>query len=277
MNTYPWTLFILLSAAGLLGTAAVLPYSLALNPQALDALKARLAANPKAPPPLMIAALSSLVNSGLLCALAAFLGLLATRATGLRLPVLENLLAGQPAASLVLAFLPAALLCGLTSSLAIWVLDRWVFRPLVSPKLYQAEVHAAFWKRALACFYGGCVEEILLRLFVMSGLAWLLGLLWHEPAGLPTLGAFWVANLLAAVLFGLGHLPATARIVPLTPTLVTRAVVLNGIPGVLCGFLYMTYGLEAAMLAHFSADIVIHLIYPALESGKGSVSSQTAS
>jgi len=41
---------------------------------------------------------------------------------------------------------------------------------------------------------------------------------------------------------------------------VTRALLLNGIPGLACGYLYVRYGLEAAMLSHFSLDIVLHLI-----------------
>jgi membrane protease YdiL (CAAX protease family) len=41
---------------------------------------------------------------------------------------------------------------------------------------------------------------------------------------------------------------------------VFRALLLNGIPGVACGYLYVRYGLEAAMICHFSLDILIHLI-----------------
>jgi len=58
--------------------------------------------------------------------------------------------------------------------------------------------------------------------------------------------------------FGLGHLPATAAIMPLPPELVARALVLNGIPGLVFGVLYRGNGLESAMLAHFSTDIVLH-------------------
>jgi hypothetical protein len=118
----------------------------------------------------------------------------------------------------------------------------------------------ALWKRFLASFYGGIDEELLLRLFLLSLLAWLISFVWHTSEGLPTLGALWLANVIAAVVFGLGHLPATAAIVKLTPLLVVRAIVLNGIVGVAAGYLYWRYGLEAAMLAHFSADIVIHVI-----------------
>ena len=65
---------------------------------------------------------------------------------------------------------------------------------------------------------------------------------------------------LAAGLFGLGHLPATAALLPLTPAVIARALILNGIPGVVFGWLFWRRGLEAAMVAHFAADLVLHVI-----------------
>ena len=62
----------------------------------------------------------------------------------------------------------------------------------------------------------------------------------------------------------MGHLPATAGITRLTPLVVTRALVMNGLAGLVLGFLYMTYGLESAMLAHACLDIVMHVIVPEL-------------
>jgi membrane protease YdiL (CAAX protease family) len=94
----------------------------------------------------------------------------------------------------------------------------------------------------------------------MSALVWVFSLFWKTPAGLAAPGAFWLANLLAAVLFGASHLPATTLTAKLTPVVVARALLLNAIAGVVCGYLYMRYGLEAAMLSHFSLDIVLHLI-----------------
>ena len=72
----------------------------------------------------------------------------------------------------------------------------------------------------------------------------------------------WTANILAAILFGLGHLPATAMLVPLTTAVMVRAIVLNGLVGVACGWLYWRKGILLAMLAHFSADIVLHVLTP---------------
>src|SRR5262249_15142134 len=75
---------------------------------------------------------------------------------------------------------------------------------------------------------------------------------------------FWTANLLAALLFGLGHLPATASLLPLTPLVVTRALILNGLIGLPLGWLFWKRGLESAMLAHGAADIALNVVRPAV-------------
>ena len=59
---------------------------------------------------------------------------------------------------------------------------------------------------------------------------------------------------MAAMLFGLGHLPATVALAPLSVALVVRAVVLNGTGG-------QCYGLEWAMASHFGVDIVAHVAF----------------
>jgi membrane protease YdiL (CAAX protease family) len=94
----------------------------------------------------------------------------------------------------------------------------------------------------------------------MSLLAWLGKFVSKTEDGRPTVLIFWVANILAAILFGLGHLPATATLVPLTPLIVVRAIVLNGLLGIALGYLYFTRGLESAIISHFSADIVLHVL-----------------
>jgi membrane protease YdiL (CAAX protease family) len=95
---------------------------------------------------------------------------------------------------------------------------------------------------------------------MMSFFVWLGRFLSKTAAGTPSDAVFWIANVLAAVLFGLGHLPATSLQVPLTPLVVTRAVVLNGLLGIVFGWLYWKRGLEAAIISHFSADLVLHVL-----------------
>jgi len=53
-----------------------------------------------------------------------------------------------------------------------------------------------------------------------------------------------------------------AQLTPLTPFLVTTVILLNAVAALGFGYLYWKRGLESAMLAHFSADIVLHVVGP---------------
>lgn len=250
-----WPQFAILFIAGLFGVACVMPYTLELTAQAFAQAVARMRQ------PRWVLILLQGAQSAVLVALATGLGLLIAHQIGLGAPLLAGLLAGKDVTAQVVAVLAPAILLGVASSALMLVLEITVFWPRLPKALREDAPIPALWKRFLACFYGGIDEEILLRLFLLSLLAWLIGFIWHSANGLPTVGALWVANVLAAVIFGLGHLPATIAIVKkLTPLLVARALLLNGIVGVATGYLYWRYGIEAAMLAHFSADIVFHLI-----------------
>ena len=116
------------------------------------------------------------------------------------------------------------------------------------------------WRGALASFYGGIVEEVECRLFVVSLLVWLLAWL-NDRQAKPWM--FVSAIVLAALLFGAGHLaPAFAAGVAHTPLTIVRLVLLNALVGLITGGLFWKYGLEHAMLAHFSADLVLHAAVP---------------
>jgi hypothetical protein len=52
----------------------------------------------------------------------------------------------------------------------------------------------------------------------------------------------------------------------LTPLVVTRALLLNGIAGLALGWLYWKRGLELAMIAHLTTDFVLLVIAPMLAS-----------
>ena len=118
------------------------------------------------------------------------------------------------------------------------------------------------WKRLLACLYGGLYEEILSRLFLLTLIAWLANKALRKPDAQLSPAAFWIANLVVAILFGLGHLPSASLVMPITPLVVAVALILNGIAAVPFGVLYRRRGLEAAMIAHFTADFVIYVVGP---------------
>jgi hypothetical protein len=127
------------------------------------------------------------------------------------------------------------------------------------PALLDLARKSSLWENFSASFYGGINEELLTRLLGVSGLAWLLSLGWR-PGAHPTPAVFWAAIVVMAILFGLGHLPATKAVAGrITPLLLTRALALNGPIAILCGWLFWRYGVEAAIVAHLAADLVYHV------------------
>lgn len=95
------------------------------------------------------------------------------------------------------------------------------------------------------------------RLLLVSAQVWLLACC-NRRVALPWM--FVLAIVLAAVLFGAGHLPAAiAAGIADTPLLIARIVLLNA---VVFGGLFWKYGLEHTMLAHCCADLVLHVALP---------------
>lgn len=109
--------------------------------------------------------------------------------------------------------------------------------------------------------YGGVIEEVMLRLFMMSLIAFLLHKLFGGKQEKPTASLLIAANLIAALLFAAGHLPATFSILGTSPIIIARCFLLNGVLGALLGRLYRKYGLRYAMIAHAGCHIVSKLIW----------------
>ena len=107
--------------------------------------------------------------------------------------------------------------------------------------------------------YGAVVEEVMLRLFFMSLIAFALWKLSRKDS--VTDKQIIVANIVAAILFAAGHLPATIMSIGLTPMIVLRCFALNGGYAVFFGRLYRKYGIQYAMLAHGGVHIISKLIW----------------
>ena len=253
-----WCVFFILWIASVIAIIAILPYTLELQSGALEQVDL--------PIPLPVLITLQVIQNGLLFAVCIFLGMLLAKRIGLGMPILDSVTRSEAVFDKVRAFLPISIGVGILASLLIIGLDLYVFQPALIQELGEKAnsinqtAQPAAWKGFLASFYGGIAEEILLRLFVMSLLAWLGSFVNKTGDGKPTNIICWIANILAAILFGIGHLPAVALIVPLTTLVMIRVVLLNAIGGVMFGWLYQKHGLESAMVAHFSADIVLHVL-----------------
>lgn len=109
--------------------------------------------------------------------------------------------------------------------------------------------------------YGGVIEEVMLRLFLMSLFAFIFHKLFGKGREKPAPWMLVTANILAALLFAAGHLPATALLMGLSPMVLVRCFLLNGTFGLLFGWLYRKYGLRYAMIAHAGCHIVSKTIW----------------
>ena len=109
--------------------------------------------------------------------------------------------------------------------------------------------------------YAAVIEEVMLRLFFMSLVAFLLYKLFGKEADTPASWIFVVANVVSAILFAAGHLPATLAMLGGTPMILFRCFLLNGGIGLFFGYLYRKYGLRYAMIAHGGCHIVSKLIW----------------
>ncbi len=149
-------------------------------------------------------------------------------------------------------FLPGAV-PGILVGLTLIVLEKTLF-------LHSAlsGIHPSAWAGALASIYGAINEEVLLRLFLFSLIYFLLIKICKHTKQRSYL--LWGTNILVALLFGLGHLPAALKLVSPTTFEISRVLLLNGIPGLVFGWLYWSRGFYMAVVAHFVADLMIHVI-----------------
>ena len=251
-----WRLFCVLWIAAVVGMVLVLPYALTFIPAKVSSKL----------PPLPVLILLQTGQGAIFLGLLILAGLFFANRTGLGAPILEAWLDGENFWIRLKPILAPSILVGAIGTMMILALEFLVFQPAIRHENPAAAAalslwnQPAAWKGLLASFFGGIDEEIELRLFALSLLVWLGRFLFKKPDGRPTATAFWIANILAALLFGLGHLPAYSLLAPLTPLIVVRAVVLNGLLGLAFGYLYWTRGLESAMLSHFSADLLLHVV-----------------
>lgn len=194
---------------------------------------------------------ASMVQSGVLLALAAACGAALAPSVGLDAPVTRAWITGGAIwPALRRQLLPAAL-GGLAVGALLVLLSA--FAPVALANA-AATLDIPFAAKAL---YGGITEEILMRWGLMTLLVWLPWRLIQKGPGALRDHWFVCAALVSALLFGIGHVPVVVALgIEPTPGLVAYIVAGNAIPAVVFGWLYWRRGLEAACMAHALAHLV---------------------
>jgi membrane protease YdiL (CAAX protease family) len=122
----------------------------------------------------------------------------------------------------------------------------------------QAEVAVPLAVRVL---YGGITEEVLIRWGSMTAIAWVGWKILQRELRQPSAAVMWSAIVASALLFGVAHLPAAAQSLPaLSGAIVAYVTLGNALFGMVAGYLFWRYGLEAAIVAHVAAHLLAFVV-----------------
>jgi membrane protease YdiL (CAAX protease family) len=239
---------LLLWLAGMLGVIVI---TVTVLPQLLR----ELTPSEPLPAPLWLISLASLAQSALLVALAVWAGIALAPKVGLHTPVFEAAVTARPLAPALRPQLLPGLIAGVLGGMALFTASRYAPATFVeAQERFNLPLHARI-------LYGGITEELLLRWGLMTALVWLAWRVLQRRRGAPRTVYLWLAIVASSLLFGAGHLPAAAALAgELSGVLVTFVVGANTAFGVLFGYIFWRYGLEAAMIAHGTAHAVNYLV-----------------
>ncbi|NTU99199.1 CPBP family intramembrane metalloprotease, partial [Candidatus Falkowbacteria bacterium] len=247
-NIVSWKVFFVLLFLGLLSVVCVFPYIVTAQGEVLA----------KTGKPLALIFVLQLIQTLVLFSFTIFFGLVLTKKIGFRLPLIEAIVEKGDYKKIFKDIFARSVLIGVVVAVAIYAIDALFTVWGATISTHQS--YAPAWQKLLAAFYGGATEEILMRLFLMSFFIWI-GMKLGKRSE-PTKVNIVVSIFLSSIIFGLGHLPITASLTKLDSLIVSRAIVLNGIGGVVFGWLFWKRGLDSAMFAHFTTDIVLLTLLP---------------
>jgi hypothetical protein len=251
MNYSFWSEFAILMVGAVVGSIALIPYSFRLL---------RSSARKKSPKvaPKTLALLSCIQNV-VLGAVTIGVGLFVAHKIGLGAPAIGAIVAGTSAPYSLTHIVLYSIILGIIIGLFTTVVDL-AYLPRWPKQVLDAAKSTSLLENFYACFYGGFNEEYLARLFGVSIVAWLLSHIGHHTSNAPAIWVMWVSIIVMAFLFAVGHLPALKGLVgKISGLMVSRTLVLNIPLAVICGWLYWKYGIEAAIIAHFTSDVIYHV------------------
>lgn len=153
-------------------------------------------------------------------------------------------------------------ICGIAFSLDYWVFGNMI--PEVAA-VYESRITISNLDNWISSvFYGGIVEELLLRFFLMSLVSLLFWKCFGKKYGKEEIpqSIFVSANILCALLFAAGHIPTTISMFGgVTPIVLFRCFLLNGALGAVFGWMYRKWGIQYAMIGHMGTHIISKIVW----------------
>ncbi len=207
------------------------------------------------PVPLKTLQIATAVQSAVLVMVAALIGATIAQRVGLSAPAISALAGGGK----VLEALRPQLVPGLIGGCigAAVIVGFYALSP-ESIRSVQPETPLPLAVRVLS---GGITEEVLVRWGLMTVMAWVGWKVLQRDLQRPTPGVMWGAIVLSALVFGLSHIPSVAQSLPgLSASVAAYITIGNALFGLVAGYLFWRYGLEAAIAAHVSAHLFAFII-----------------
>lgn len=243
-----WKVFWILFLASIIGAIAVIPFQFTLQGILLSEVP-------------FLGIIISIITNGVIFFIFTFIGLFLSKKIGFGAPILEKLTEKKEIISPLKSILGISIGLGFLAGF-LMIIGDYLLYYIAGTTLTLTTINIPVWIGFLGAIYGGVNEEILMRLLFMSFLIWIFFKIKKTDDEKPTHFSIWIAIIIAAIIFGLGHLTITSELTAITPAIIGRAILLNGIGGVIFGWLYWKRGLESAIISHFSADIIIYAILP---------------
>ena len=157
--------------------------------------------------------------------------------------------------------LKLSLLSGLTLAIFLMIIDFIIFDPIMPEIKNNAKIPSIFVGFFLS-ISAGINEEISNRFLLFTILFFILDKVFVFKIKNRYTVIFWITNILVALKFGYGHIHITKTFYNLDNIVIFRCFFLNGLASLMFGYLYFKKGLESAIIAHITTDIVIYVIIP---------------
>lgn len=249
---------LILTFLGFIAGIAVVPYQLesykTMNPVQYEAIM-------KAIPSMGALLLAAGIQVAVMSFILGIIGIKLARKVNLKLDLFDFLVRNKRNIEISKSGITQAILIAFVVAFIIVGSDRFIFQNLI-PQITENTPATSVKAIIGGVVYGGIVEEVLLRLFLMSLTVWVLSKIAARNKTLIPAWIYVISILLTSIIFGIGHLPFASSIYgELTAVVLIRIILLNSIGGIGFGYLYWKKGLEYSMAAHMFTHIIMQLVF----------------
>jgi membrane protease YdiL (CAAX protease family) len=152
------------------------------------------------------------------------------------------------------------IIVGLVVGLFIIIVMKYLIAP-IEPKIlerFKRDTRLPLWQWLIIVIHAPILEEVVFRLFCLTLIALLITMVAKEKS--LTNRRLWIANIISALIFAAAHLPPWIRETKISGMLLITVLLINLCAALIFGYYYIRRGIQFAILAHFGADIAVHMI-----------------